>query len=239
MTDHRVTLDFNRPFRLFPLPACVLLPHATAPLHVFEDRYRGMLNQALDSDGLIAMAVTDAADTSMLVDPENPPLRSTVTVGYVVHHDALDDGRYNILLQGLCRARIVDELDPDPAGFRRAMLRPVGHRRDEASDQALETVRERVTGLLSRPGLAESQKVQALQTLLTNADVSTAAFLDLAGMVLSRDSDERYALLAEADAVQRGQQVVHQLQVMQEDIEQSRSLGDPRRDPDDRPADFD
>ena len=240
MSQQRVTLDFNRPFRLFPLPACVLLPHATAPLHIFEQRYRDMLNEALDSDGLIAMAVTDALDESMLTDPLNPPLRDTVTVGYVVHHDRLEDGRYNILLQGLCRARIVEEQEPDARGIRRARLRPVGHRRDQDSDRALESVRARVSDLLHEPALAELQKVQVLQTLLDNTDVSTTAFLDLAGMVLSSDSDERYALLAEDDAVERGQHVVHQLQLMHEladhDPERDQSRGQTRIDLEDGPG---
>ncbi len=43
--------------RLFPLPDLVMFPHVMQPLHIFEPRYREMLNEALDSDGLIAMSI--------------------------------------------------------------------------------------------------------------------------------------------------------------------------------------
>ncbi len=160
MSEERVTLNFNRPFRLFPLPACVLLPHATVPLHVFEDRYRAMLSDALDSDGLIAMAVTDTHDESMLVDPMNPPLRPCVVVGYLIQHDRQEDGRYNILLQGLCRARILDETDRHPGGYRSAMLQPFGHRGDHDTEEALDNARQTITDLLSDPALADLEKIR-------------------------------------------------------------------------------
>jgi Lon protease-like protein len=230
MTEERVTLDFNRPFRLFPLPACVLLPHATAPLHVFEDRYRAMLRDALDSNGLIAMATTDAVDPSMLIDPLNPPLRPAVVVGYLVQHDRLDDGRYNILLQGLCRAEIVDELDPHPDGYRRAMLKPFGHGPASASDDALDEFRDRAAELLDAPSMMDLQKVQVLQALMQTEEVSTEAFIDLAGMVLGGDSDQRYAVLAERDVQRRADRVLHLLHETRELADQADSIGGPDDD---------
>ena len=230
MTEERVTLDFNKPFRLFPLPACVLLPHATAPLHIFEERYRAMLRDALDSNGLIAMATTDAPDPSMLVDPMNPPLRPCVAVGYLMQHERLDDGRYNILLQGLCRARIVEEADRHADGYRLAMLQPFGHRGQHNSDDALTDLRDRVAELLDDPSLEHLQKVGALRALLGNVEISTAAFLDLAAMVLSPDSDARYRALAEPDAEDRGRQVLHLLREMRDLVQQARAMGDPDDD---------
>ena len=54
--SHTLTIDFNKPIALFPLPGCVLLPHNATPLHIFEPRYRAMTSDALDTTGLIAMA---------------------------------------------------------------------------------------------------------------------------------------------------------------------------------------
>ncbi|HJS07899.1 MAG TPA: LON peptidase substrate-binding domain-containing protein, partial [Pirellulales bacterium] len=49
--------QFSGVVRLFPLPNRVVFPHVMQPLHIFEPRYREMLNDALDGDGLIAMSV--------------------------------------------------------------------------------------------------------------------------------------------------------------------------------------
>ncbi|MCC7084863.1 MAG: LON peptidase substrate-binding domain-containing protein, partial [Pirellulales bacterium] len=43
--------------RLFPLPNLVMFPHVLQPLHIYEPRYRAMLEEALDDDKLIAMAM--------------------------------------------------------------------------------------------------------------------------------------------------------------------------------------
>ena len=58
-----VTIDFSQPVPLFPLPGCMLLPHATVPLHIFESRYRDMVGDVLDGAGLIAMGGAACAST--------------------------------------------------------------------------------------------------------------------------------------------------------------------------------
>ncbi|MCA9235910.1 MAG: LON peptidase substrate-binding domain-containing protein [Planctomycetales bacterium] len=92
--------------RLFPLPNLVMFPHVMQPLHIFEPRYREMLNEALDGDGLLAMSVLQGDE-----DAHRPELCSHVCLGRIVTHHRLDDGHYNILLLGMRRARIVRELE--------------------------------------------------------------------------------------------------------------------------------
>ena len=50
---------FSGVARLFPLPNLVLYPHVMQPLHIFEERYREMLEDAIADDGLIAMALLE------------------------------------------------------------------------------------------------------------------------------------------------------------------------------------
>ena len=57
-----IRVNFNKPIPLFPLDSVVLLPQQVMPLHIFEPRYRQMVDEALDSVGQIAMAVIDKGD---------------------------------------------------------------------------------------------------------------------------------------------------------------------------------
>src|SRR5580765_1551354 len=107
-----ISVNFGKPMPIFPLNSVVLLPHGVLPLHVFEDRYRQMVGDALDGSGQIAMAVFEGADWKQEYHCR-PPVRPAVCVGQIIQHHKLPDGRYNIALQGICRARILQELPAD------------------------------------------------------------------------------------------------------------------------------
>ena len=116
----RLTFDetrFTGVVRLFPLPDLVMFPHVMQPLHIFEPRYREMLNDALDGDGLIAMSML-APGWEDDYDGR-PALLPHVCLGKVVTHQRLDDGRYNLMLLGMRRGRIIAEL-PATRSFRQA-----------------------------------------------------------------------------------------------------------------------
>src|SRR5436189_3804570 len=93
---------------LFPLPSVVLFPRAVLPLHIFEDRYRAMTADTLDGDGLIAMALLKSGWEKHYYG--RPEIEPVVCVGRIISHEKLADGKYNFLLEGLLRARIVREL---------------------------------------------------------------------------------------------------------------------------------
>ncbi|MGD9856932.1 MAG: LON peptidase substrate-binding domain-containing protein [Planctomycetaceae bacterium] len=93
---------------LFPLPNGVLFPQLVLPLHVFEERYREMTAAALAGERMIAMALLRPGAAAMY-ETKAAPIYSTVTLGQIVMHERLDDGRYNIVLRGLCRARLLEE----------------------------------------------------------------------------------------------------------------------------------
>src|SRR6185436_6296298 len=108
---------FTGAVRLFPLPDLLMFPHVVQPLHIFESRYRELLNDALDGDGLIVMSILAPGWEN---DYEGRPrVLPHVCVGKVVTHHRLDDGRYNLMLLGMRRARIVDEMAPTRS-FRQA-----------------------------------------------------------------------------------------------------------------------
>lgn len=101
--------DFSGKVRLFPLPNLVLFPNVVQPLHIFEPRYCEMLQDALSSDQLIAMAAL-----GQHWEPhydQRPPIAPTVCVGKIISHTLCEDDRYNILLVGMKRARVLQEID--------------------------------------------------------------------------------------------------------------------------------
>lgn len=111
--------DFDGVVRLFPLPNLVLFPHVIQALHIFEPRYCEMLSEALESDHLITMALLVPGWESQFQG--KPNLGNTVCIGRIISHTPTDDGRHNILMAGLQRARIIEELEVDTS-FRQARV---------------------------------------------------------------------------------------------------------------------
>ena len=89
---------------LFPLGGAILFPRSHLPLHIFEERYRAMVEDALAGPGRIAMI--QPADEN---DP--PSLYPVGCVGELVGVEELDDGRFNIMLLGSRRFRLLAEAD--------------------------------------------------------------------------------------------------------------------------------
>ena len=104
---------------VFPLAGALLFPRSQLPLHIFEPRYRAMVRDALASDRLIAMVQPKDAE-------EPPALFEIGCIGQIGSCEELDDGRFNLVLDGLCRFRIAREaavetlyrqVDADRSGF--------------------------------------------------------------------------------------------------------------------------
>jgi Lon protease-like protein len=99
--------DFSGKARLFPLPNLVLFPHVMQPLHVFEPRYRQMTADALADDRHIGLILLKTGWES---DYEGKPeVHPVGCLGKIVAEQRLEDGRYNILLRGLSRMRVLRE----------------------------------------------------------------------------------------------------------------------------------
>jgi Lon protease-like protein len=95
---------------VFPLAGALLFPRSQLPLHIFEPRYRAMVRDALASDRLIAMVQPKEAGAD---GRELPALFEIGCIGRIGACDELEDGRFNIVLEGLCRFRIAREADVD------------------------------------------------------------------------------------------------------------------------------
>ncbi|MXO91688.1 LON peptidase substrate-binding domain-containing protein [Pontixanthobacter aquaemixtae] len=89
---------------IFPLSGALLFPGLQIPLHIFEPRYRALVSDSLARDRRIAMIQPQRAE-------EGAPLFAVGCVGRIGDVEALDDGRFNIVLEGENRFRILRELD--------------------------------------------------------------------------------------------------------------------------------
>src|SRR5215213_7213388 len=103
---------------LFPLPTVVLFPNVFLPLHIFEPRYREMVADALAGDRVIGMVLLRPGwETNY---EGQPPVYPIGCSGVITHSERLADGRYNIVLRGVERFRIVEE--DHGRSYRRAIV---------------------------------------------------------------------------------------------------------------------
>ncbi len=107
--DFTALAQYGGTARLFPLPNLVLFPQVMQPLHVFEPRYRQMTADALDGDHLIALALLQPGWEADYAG--KPAVHPIACLGRIVADQRLEDGRFNILLRGLSRVQIVEEVE--------------------------------------------------------------------------------------------------------------------------------
>ena len=179
--------------KVFPLPSAVLLPHAVLPLHIFEPRYRDMVRDALAANQVMALAQLEPGWEGRYL--ERPPLAQVMCVGLIAWHERLEDGRYNILLQGLCRARLVSEL-PAEHLYREArvdlLADPPYHGPEE------EQLRQAVLELAGRVPASFSDGL-----LPAVAHASGGTLADVVAAAIVPEPERRHQLLVELDVRQR------------------------------------
>ncbi len=212
-------VDFSKAMPLFPLSGVTLLPQAVAPFHIFEPRYVQMTTRALDGPGVIVMSVLDHSRQ----DPDSvgdPPVRPAVCVGRIAQHHLLEDGRYNLLLQGVCRARIAEHLPADSDTlYRRTVLEPI-ERDDEHPN--LEPVRTELIDLFSAEPLRDLVAAESVTGALGSEDAPTRALLELITMSVLSDEGVKYRLLEEPDAEQRAGVLLAELRRLREVLARAR-----------------
>ena len=208
-----IEINFARPMPLFPLPGCVLLPHGALPLHVFEPRYRQLVRDALDSFGLVAMGLFQGQVKQTEYLHGRPQIRPHVCVGYIEQYKAIDDGRYLVLLRGLCRAKIVREQPHEP--YRMFQLQPTDLNQEE--NDSMGHRRRQIEELLTDPRMRRVHGVEELRGLL-DKPIPTTALIDIVAMQVCDDPEQRYPMLAETSADRRGATLTAHLEDLRRQI---------------------
>lgn len=179
--------------KVFPLPSAVLLPGGIMPLHIFEPRYKAMLQDALDSDGVFAMAqVVPGQEGALAGRPELDPM---LCAGVVSVHETFEDGRSNLVLTGICRARIVSEW-PQAKLYREVHAEALP---DDAYEGPEETaLRSTVFDLMARiPNEAGRKLAQVI------SGAQGGALADLVVGSLVADPERRFEVLNQLDVPSR------------------------------------
>ena len=189
---------------LFPLPSTVLFPGVDLLLHVFEPRYRDMVEWAVNTHRYIGVALLQPG-FEQDYDRE-PVIHPVVGMGRLMAEERLADGRWNIYLRGVDRARIEAELDSDHA-FRvaRAALLP-SHPPPQNSAQLQQILR----GLVARLAAAVPEVQGAIQRLL-DGGYEGPAFADMVASRVIPSAQIRQSLLEIPEPLPRMHRVIDEL----------------------------
>lgn len=186
---------------LFPLPNIVFFPHTRLPLHVFEPRYRQMVKDVMEADqrfGIVLLRPGWEADYFGA-----PKVYELGTLGTVEQAVPLDDGRFNIVVRGDVRFRILDEVSNVPYRTARVVAEPeVARDMDKAYAQ-----REWLADLSRQylKYLPDQTAVPEIETV--DLDALTNALI----MSLNLDIEEKQKLLEMADVVDRAENIGNEL----------------------------
>lgn len=199
--------EFTGKVRLFPLPNLVMFPHVMQPLHVFEPRYRALLEDALASDRLIAMAVLAPGWER---DYEGrPPLYPMACLGRIAAQCRLQDGTYNVLLLGLQRVQLTRELMP-ARRFRESEA--ILHEDDFStiSSQQEGALRRKLCNALL-PVLPILPEAQLQLDQLLETDIPLGVLTDVISYMIDIDTPNKQLLLSEVNVRRRAELLLHKL----------------------------
>lgn len=182
---------------LFPLPNVVFFPHTRLPLHVFEPRYRQMVKDALETDerfGIVLLRPGWEADYY-----GSPAVYEWGTLGTIEQAVPLDDGRYNILVRGDVRVRILDEVSGGPYRTARVVADPEVRRDTEKAYAQREWLADLSRQYLTY--LPDHTPVPEIETV--SLDSLTNALI----MSLNLSAEEKQRMLEIGDVVSRADEV--------------------------------
>ena len=183
---------------IFPLQDVVLFPHSSRPLHIFEPRYRAMVADALESDQIIGMVLLQPGYEAEVEG--RPPIYAVGCAGLITEVEELPDGRYNIVLSGLVKFRVLSEDQSRP--YRLAEV--------EALPEAVDAD--------DRPLLAQrrQQLEEAIASMLPGAELPPtelpdAAVVDGLSLVLPLAPSDRQTLLEADGPLERALRLIERL----------------------------
>lgn len=198
---------------VFPLANTVFFPHTVLPLHIFEPRYRALVRDAREGDGLIAVALA-AGDE----------FHSIGTVGRIREVEPFADGRFDVKLEGLVRAEFTEV--PSNRPYRLVRIEPRPERGIE--DRRPEIERAKLD-LLATLGYLRSELAEGVRNpIVLDERLPLPVAVNIVCAGLPVDAAERQALLEEDDLLARQRRVADQIHGVLEIVlrHKSRSRGD-------------
>ncbi len=194
--------------KVFPLHGVSVLPGTPAPFHIFEPRYKALVAEALHGDRILAVpALFGKSDAHAMY----PPLRAVCGAGIIEAEERFPDGRYDIVVRGLARVRLLEELPRNKLyrEFRAEILEdrlPAGGAASLGGE--LETLRQLVYELSTKLP-KESGAPQLAEAVAQMKDPSS--IVDLVAAAAVSDGDSRQKLLEQLDVARRLEMVIEEV----------------------------
>lgn len=184
---------------IFPLSNVVLFPRVKTPLHLFEPRYRQLAREVLEGERRIAMAVVRPEHAEEMIG--DPPIFPVACAGVITESHRLPDGRYNIVLLGENRVRIVEEIPREGSRlYRVARAMPLRDEYPEGERARVARLRAAIVadvGVLVRA--TQPQRTHAFDPGLF-AGVDDEVFVNAVSNAFAFPPEEKQALI-EADSI--------------------------------------
>jgi Lon protease-like protein len=187
---------------IFPLPDLVFFPETVLPLHVFEDRYRQMIADCLAEDRWLAVAMLRPGWERDYQG--RPPVHAVAGAGAIIQAEMLADGRYNVLLDGRCRLRILAE-EPPPGGraYRVVRAERIQDREPRPGDPTVPERMQELRAAHARLLVALGQSHPDVVGRLTVAGASPGSVIDRIVAAVVPDAEVRQRLLETTDVSER------------------------------------
>ncbi|HPM24148.1 MAG TPA: LON peptidase substrate-binding domain-containing protein [Phycisphaerae bacterium] len=194
---------------VFPLPEVVLFPHTILRLHIFEPRYRAMMKDALAGPRMISVALLRPG-YEPLEFTRHAPIHKTIGVGQIYQSEQVANGNYNLLLRGVGRATIVEELTE--RDYRLARVTPV-QTYCHSSQTQVDQLREELFAAI-RGNRALDPDVRRHWLRLAEADLDLDDVCDLIAAGLPVEAELRQCLLDEPEAAARTQMLIDHMRTL-------------------------
>ncbi len=182
---------------LFPLPNVVLFPKTPVPLYIFEERYRTMIREAIAGSREIVIAlVRPGGETGPGGVPE---VHDIACLGRIESYEELEDGKYNIVVVGVDRVRILREVRHSP--YQRVEVERIEPPLPGGTAEEIAGRQNRIGGLFARFTELATGAPQQANELMPQLDFD--ALVNMVAMTLNLAIDQKQALLELDDASER------------------------------------
>lgn len=201
--------NFSGIVPLFPLSSVVFFPNTLLPLHIFEPRYKEMVDTALNSEKIIGMALLKPGwETDYY---KNPEVYDVIGMGRIVSSEVFEDGKINIVLYGLKRARIIEVVEDLP--YRQARVSIVENEQGKNN----ESFRAKIEELIYKWNLYLDEK-QKSHRINVNTKLPLENLTDALASLIFQNVFDKQRLLEETNVQKRSEIIINDLQTRLEMI---------------------
>jgi uncharacterized protein len=172
---------------IFPLEVTMLFPGVSRPLHIFEPRYRAMVDDALKGDRIIGMTTLKPGYEADYHG--RPPIYEIGCAGIITDVEELSGGRFNIVLRGVVKFRVTGE--DQSRSYRLANVVAMPEALDDAEKGALHKFRQRLEELITKgsdtkvePGTSDEQLINMVAQHLPMGLAERQGLLELRNALL-------------------------------------------------------